>query len=43
MLGDDLEGWDREDGREVQEGGNMGTFVCIWLICFVVQQKLTVL
>ena len=40
MLCYDLEGWDREDGREAQEGGNMGTCVCIWLIHFVVQQKL---
>ena len=23
MLCDDLEGWDREDGREAQEGGDM--------------------
>ena len=37
----DLEGWNREDGREAQEGGAMGTCVYIWLICFVVQQKLT--
>ena len=41
MLCDDLEGWDREDGREAQEGGDMGIYVCIWLIRFVVQQKLT--
>ena len=27
MLCDYLEGWDREDGREVQEGGDMGTCV----------------
>ena len=32
MLCDDLEGWDREDGREAQEGGDMGTYVCMWLI-----------
>ena len=37
MLCDDLEGWDREDEREAQEGGDMGTCVCIWLIHFVVQ------
>ena len=37
----DLEGWDREGGREAQEGGDMGIYVCIWLIHFVVQQKLT--
>ena len=41
ILCNDLEGWDREDGREAQEGGDMGTCVCIWLIRFVVQQKLT--
>ena len=43
FLNDDypVEGWDREDGREAQEGGDMGTYVCIWLIHFVVQQKLT--
>ena len=41
MLCDDLEGWDGEDGRETQEGGYMGTCVCMWLICFVVQEKLT--
>ena len=41
MLCGDLEGWDREDGREAQEGGDMGTCVCMWPICFVVQQKLT--
>ena len=41
MLCDDLDGWDREYGREAQEGGDMGTYVSIWLIRFVVQQKLT--
>ena len=41
LLCDDLEGWDREDGREAQEGGDMGTYVCIWLIHSGVQQKLT--
>ena len=40
MLWDNLEEWDREGGREVQEGGAMGIYVCIWLIHFVVQQKL---
>ena len=40
MLYDDLEGWDREDGREAQEGRDMETCICIWLIHFVVQQKL---
>ena len=41
MLCDDLEGWDKEDGREAQEGGCMGIYVYIQLIHFVVQQKLT--
>ena len=41
VLCDYLEGWDREDGREAQERGDMGTCECIWLIHFVVQQKLT--
>ena len=41
MLCNDLEGWGREDGREVQEGGDMGTCVCIWLIRFGVQEKPT--
>ena len=41
VLCDDLEGWVKEGGREAQEGGDMGTCVCIWLIHFVVQQKLT--
>ena len=41
MLCDDLQGWDREGGREAQEGGDMGTYVCIWLTHFIVQQKLT--
>ena len=40
MLCDDLEGWDREGGREAQEGGGMGIRVCIWLIHFVVQHNL---
>ena len=45
MLCDDLGGgirvWDRGGGREVQEGGDVGIYVCLWLIHFVVQQKLT--
>ena len=39
MLCNDLEGWDREDRREVQEGGYMGIYAYIWLIHFVVQRK----
>ena len=27
MLCDHLEGWDREGGREMQEGGDMGIYV----------------
>ena len=41
MLCDDLEGWDREGGREAQEGGDMGMYVYVQLTRFVVQQKLT--
>ena len=41
MLCDHLEGWDREGGREKQEGRDMGIYVYIQLINFVVQQKLT--
>ena len=41
MLCDDLERWDREGGREAEEGGDMGIYVCIWMIHFVVQHKLT--
>ena len=30
MLCDHLEGWDREGGREMQEGGDMGIYdICI--------------
>ena len=29
VLSDDLEGWDREGGREMQEGGDMGIYVYI--------------
>ena len=41
MLCDHLEGWDREGGREKQEGGDMVIYVYIELIHFVIQQKLT--
>ena len=30
MLCDHLEGWDREGGREIQEGGDMGIYVYIF-------------
>ena len=29
MLCDQLEGWDRESGREAEERGDMGTYVYI--------------
>ena len=41
VLCDHLEGWDREVGREMQEGGDMGIYVYVQLIHFAVQQKLT--
>ena len=41
MLCNDLEGWGGEGGRETQEGGDMGIRVYVWLIHFVIQQKLT--
>ena len=41
MLCDHLEGWDREGRREAQEGGDMGTYVYVELIHFVIKQKRT--
>ena len=41
MLCDHQEGWDREGGRETQEGGDMRIYVYVQLIYFVIQQKLT--
>ena len=41
VLCDHLEGWDRDGGRETQEGGDMGIYVYIFLIHFVIQQELT--
>ena len=41
MLCDHLEGGDSEGGRETQEGGDMGIYVYVWLIHFVIQWKLT--
>ena len=41
MFCDDLEGSDGEGGREDQEGRDMGIYVYLQLIHFVVQQKLT--
>ena len=37
MLCDHLEGWDREGGREMQEGGDMGIYVHVWLNHFVIK------
>ena len=41
VLCDHLEGWDREGGRETQERGDMGIYVHVQLIHFVIKQKLT--
>ena len=41
VLCDPLEGWDREGGRETQEGGHIGVYVYVQLTHFVIQQKLT--
>ena len=40
VLCDHLEGWDREGGRETQEGADMGKYVYVKLIHFVIRQKL---
>ena len=40
VLCDHLEGWEREGGRETQEGGDMGIYVYIYLVHFVIEQKL---
>ena len=42
MLCNDLEGWDREDGREAQEGGDMGT-VCMHMadsLCYATETNM---
>ena len=41
VLCDHLEEWDREGGRETQEGGGMGIYVYVELIHFVIKQKRT--
>ena len=41
MFCDHLQGYVREGGRETQEGGDMGIYVYIELIHFVIQQQLT--
>ena len=41
VLCDYLERWDREVRRETQEGGDLGIYVYVYLIHFVIKQKLT--
>ena len=41
VLCDYLEGWDREGGREMQEGRDMGIYVYVQTIHFVIWQQLT--
>ena len=42
VLCDHLEGWDREGGREGDaRGRDMGIYVYVYLIHFVIKQKLT--
>ena len=41
VLWNHLEGWEREGVRETQEGADMGIYVYIYLIHFVIQQQLT--
>ena len=42
MLCDHLEGWDREGGREMQEGGDMGIYVYVELIhCYTAETNTT--
>ena len=40
VLWDQLEGWDREGGRETQEGGDTGIYVYVQMIHFVIKQQL---
>ena len=37
MLCDNVEGWDREGGREVQEGGDMGMYGYIYSLCYTAE------
>ena len=39
MLCDQLEGWDREGGRETQEGRDVGIYVYVYMIHIVIKQK----
>ena len=41
MLCDHLEGWDREGGREPQEGGDMGICICIDdSLCYIAETNI---
>ena len=40
VLCDHLDWWDREGGRETQEGGVVGIYIYVNLIHFVIKQKL---
>ena len=35
MLCDHLEGWDREGGRETQEGGDMSIYIYIYIYIYM--------
>ena len=46
MLCDHLEGWDREGGRETQEGGDMGIYVYVSIhiadsLCYTAETNTT--
>ena len=43
MLCDNLEGWDRDGGRETQEGGDMGIYyICIAdSLCYTAETNTT--
>ena len=41
MLCDQLQQWEKESGREMQEGRDMVIYVYVLLIHFAIQQKLT--
>ena len=41
MLCDDLEEWDREGGRQAQEGGDMGIYVYIYSLCYTAETNTT--
>ena len=39
MLFDHLDGWDREGGREMQEGGDLGIYVYVFVgsLCYTAE------